>query len=823
MVSEKQPGRVNDGFLSLEGGMDGGRAASRLDRNQVHFAWNATMRGEHIHQRPAFLKRPLVYDTNWNCGYGYTPGYGYGTEHCGTVESNFRAGVFQGVCFYQAESGSNFLVAAVQGHLFKIDVLNGYKVTDISVIAPTGFADLNAPNILFTHFCQAEKYLIVQDGSALPIIFNGVVSRRALPDEIKTGTVMAYTNGRIWYATSPFTFRATDLVLGPSGTAAEYYRDAVLKETENDFLNEGGDFVVSQSSGGIKCMVAPAQMDTSLGQGPLQVFCANTVFSVNAPIERTQWKNVQYPLQTISQIDYGALGGRSVIPVNGDLFYRSKDGIRSFIVATRNFGDPNNGPISREVSSVLDDDTQSLLGFCSGAFFDRRLIFTCYPRYSEIGPVHRAMVVIDFDIATSMKQRTPATWEGVWTGLQTHQLVKGDFDSTERLFALCRSSAGYLQLWEVSRNEFFDNGTVRVNWGFETPSYSFGSSFQKKQLETAELFVSEVRGRVDFNVQYRPDHYPCWLPWHEWSECSVMETCATGEETCLAPKNLHPQYRTKMRLPQPAEDCNSPVKGLFRNLYECAYRFEIDGPAKVYQFRAKAIDQPEEPFGECRGSDTCSEIDCCLPELFDFWSAMGQTETPTTTDDTTGGGDLVDSPGGGGGGDLPPDDTTPGGDDTLPPEPPDDPTLPPVDDDDTLPGDTVPGLWGPETPRDSLDTPVPSVGYTEVFRSVLRWGWTPTPTQATYDTDPAWADQIDWHWQFFKDEFENFILLNGITVTGISAIGWETDPTTGYFVPAYWWYPAIPNDFNPTTDYTGFGFASMGPTTRPVLFYNKTP
>ncbi len=211
-------------------------------------------------------------------------------------------------------------------------------------------------NLLDGWMVQAENFVVIQDGFSKPLIFNGTSLRRAKDDEIKTGRVMAYVNGRIWYALpNGFSFRATDIVYG-DGTRA-----SVLKETENTFLNEGGDFSVPSDSGGITAMAVPGDPDTSLGQGPLLVFTPRYVFSVQAPVDRDVWKNLNYPIQAISLLTSGALGARSAITVNGDVFYRAIDGIRSFIIARRSFSDWGNTPISGEMTPIVENDQTSLL------------------------------------------------------------------------------------------------------------------------------------------------------------------------------------------------------------------------------------------------------------------------------------------------------------------------------------------------------------------------------------------------------------------------------------------------------------------------------
>src|ERR1041385_6903574 len=104
----------------------------------------------------------------------------------------------------------------------------------------------------------------------------------------------------------------------------------------------------------------PAAMtDTALGQGPMLVGTPNVVFTVNLPFDRTTWKNLAEALQTANPI-VGPVSQDSVINVNGDLWYRSLDGIRSYITAQRQFnGAWGNTPQSRSEERRVGKECRS--------------------------------------------------------------------------------------------------------------------------------------------------------------------------------------------------------------------------------------------------------------------------------------------------------------------------------------------------------------------------------------------------------------------------------------------------------------------------------
>lgn len=397
-MSERAPRRYTDGSVTFEGGVDSGVMPSEVDKNQVAFAVNASFRQSFVSPRPGFIQKD--YETCLSITADNTlvtadqtnvTADGY-SEEC--YSSSGLTGVFQCALPYIGDNGSTFILMLISGKVWLYDCLQN-SVQNLSATP-----DLENPsNILDGWMVQAENFVVIQDGHSTPLIFNGSNLRRATIDEIKCGRVMAYVNGRIWYAlANGFSFRATDIVYG-DGTRA-----SVLKETENTFLNEGGDFAVPSDSGGITAMAVPGNPDTSLGQGPLLIFTPRYVFSINAPVDRDVWKNLNYPIQAISLLTSGALGARSAITVNGDVFYRAVDGVRSFIIARRSFNDWGNTPISNEVLNIIDNDQADLLWASSAVVFDNRLLMTSQPRYNAEGVVHKSLVVLDFDLITSLRK-----------------------------------------------------------------------------------------------------------------------------------------------------------------------------------------------------------------------------------------------------------------------------------------------------------------------------------------------------------------------------------------------------------------------------------
>ena len=519
------------------------------------------------------------------------------------VQTNFEDGRFQVSLAYAPNNGTSMICAMIGGRLFRINVDSDNSVNDISILG-----DLNPSNIPHAWATQAENYLIIQDGQTKALIYNGGTSRRASATlkEVPVGNQIAYGMGRIWIARNN-EYIAGDINGGPT---------SVLQFTETGYLNEGGSFIVPLQSGQITGLKFISSIDTSLGQGELVIFTENSVFSNRVPPNRSAWKDSSEAIQRIVQIDSGGVSHRSVSGANSDLFYRSKDGIQSLIIAVRQFNSWGNTPISAEMNRIIENDDTRLLSYASSIKFDNRLLMTCSPVDTSHGVYHRALIELDFDLISSMANKLPPAYDGISTGLNILQLVDGFFSGVHRAFAFVLNSENKIELWERSVAEKFDNGSQRIQWTFETPSYNFGNPFDLKQLNTADIFLDELTGEVDIEIQFKSDQTPYWTTWHSWSECSKKDDCSI--DACGFPKEYRPQFRSKVHLPQPPDTCDPTNSKPLRNGYEFQFRFVITGYCRIKQLRFHAYTQQESPNGDCPTAGTCFGISNCGTDNFSY-------------------------------------------------------------------------------------------------------------------------------------------------------------------------------------------------------------
>lgn len=594
-----------DGIHEVTLGVNSGQAPNTLPPGQIAWMVNATTRTNFPQNRPGWIKRDLNGDT-------------------------IEPGLFQGSAPFIK---NNELVMSVGGRIYTID-LSSMTVTEL-----TG-SDVNPPQYRRAWLAEAEDFMLIQDGHSACFIYDGATLRRAeaASYEVPTGTCMAYALGRLW-VTLPNgrSYVGSDIVYGDSGTPPYGRRDAILKFTENTLLFGGGAFGIPFLSGKINAMVSLAQTDTSLGQGALQVFTDNGAFSVQAPFERALWALVNYPIQSSSLLGSGALSDWSTTNVNGDIWYRASDGVRSFQVARRDQNTWINTALSHEVERSLMADSRDLLGWSSSALFDGRLIQTCGP-YSnyDYGTIHRGFVALDFNSTTNITDRGGVpTWEGEWCGLNILQIVSGVFENVERCFIIALNSENEIELYEVTRDAEFDNdGTDKlIQWEVWGPSLGWEDKGNfLKQLEFGDVFYDQIGDEVTFSMTFRPDQEPNFQAWHNWSSCAVSQTCdsevdpATG--CAPAPPTLGKQYRVKKSLPVPSDDCDTITGKPYRRGFEFQPRLIVTGPCRIQRMRLWASDVPEDAVGGCVDDSTCQTLEACLPDTLAY-SIASATDRPT--------------------------------------------------------------------------------------------------------------------------------------------------------------------------------------------------
>lgn len=411
--------------------------------------------------------------------------------------------------------------------------------------------------------------------------------------ELPAAGPMVYYLGRLWYAQGR-TYIAGDIVDGPSGTAPYSFRDSVLKITENPLALGGDGFTVPNSAGNITALFYTANLDTTLGQGPLFVGTRKQIYQLVAPVTRTAWiasnQNNQ-PIQTVAQQRWGPVSDRGVFHVNGDAFYETLEvAIRSLVMAQRQYSQWGNLPISRAETRVLRFNNKLLMGTTPGILFDNRALVGVLPVVTPVGVAFQAIAPLDFDIISSFghevqtADKPPPAWEGMWEGLDILQLFEGDFNGLQRAFAIVHArNDGSIEVWELTGEERFDNGDNRIQWQVEFPAYEFGRVFDMKDLAGLEVWVDRIAGQIDVKVEYRVDADPCWQFWAETQFCAARSTCEDVQNPVCYPVSPYCDgYKFPLTFGVPPQgQCESLQKRPTTRGYTFQVRLTVKGAARI--------------------------------------------------------------------------------------------------------------------------------------------------------------------------------------------------------------------------------------------------
>lgn len=556
---------ITDGSMSFSGGVNSllpttiqsARNPDGLPRNQLAWLVNGTVRDGGISPRDGYV-------------------------YIGTIYA--PTGLYQGGVMYQSDAANPYLIISISGLTLKVDPDNIGGIVNLTNQFPSTAMPATIPYFYYP-WSQPEEFTVIQTGdyTTLPLIWDGTTLSRSegitnpavapgTPgvNEIPAAAAMDYFMNRLWYQQGR-QYSAGDIVKGASGTAQYDFRDSVLNVTENPLVLGGDGFTVPDGAGNLRALAHSLQVNVNLGQGNLYPFARRAIYSQYVPITRADWigaDNNNQPLQTIAQLSNGSVNDRSIVAVNGDLYFMTATpDIASLNIAQRYFNQPGNISLSAAENRVLQFANRALLGFATGIQCNNRMFQATLPMQLPQGVVHQASIPLDFLPMSTFGSNFNPVWEGHHEGLQILQYFSGDF-GFPRTFAATVSAVdtpaapkGSIQLYEIVTAQKFDenpNGESRIQWQIEFPAYTWGDEFQLKKLIGCELWIDRIFGTVDFLMEYRPDGETCWQPWHQWQICSAKNSCEDAQNPICYPLTPYGEgYRQTMQLPVPPQTCES--------------------------------------------------------------------------------------------------------------------------------------------------------------------------------------------------------------------------------------------------------------------------
>lgn len=601
-------------WQTVPGGISSAVTPELLPTSQYAWGYNIAVRGGKAHTRPPFVERP--------CG-------------------NLPSGLLQGASYFGVQGG--MIVCSIMGRLYRIRI--GQNIFSWE---PITLPWRNSAAQKQVWMQQTVETLVIQDGQSAAVLYNGSTAVRAVAGQVPIGRQMAYGNGRLWVAVGYKNLQAGDIRTNTPGSELAF--------TETDYLSGGGSLFFPRGMTGMQFIPITGAADF----GTLMVFGYDYADSIRADVtSRDQWGMPGF-VTTVFR-DIGCAGAWSIAQVNQDLYWRDGHGeIRSLANGISTNNTPGSTPISREVSRLVNFDSDNLLPWVSSIYFDNRLLMTSSPYLNVSGGVSfRDLVSLDFAPISSMQAKAPPAYDGQWTGIPgISNLVTGQFNGVNRAFALSSDEEGVNRLWEIMPSGRADlsiscgSGIIAespITSFIEYPSVNFGMEKARKRLQRADVWLSGINGDLDLKLYWRPDNTQKWTQWDDVSVCAK-----TSDATTSAPhtwKNLLPEQRPQIKSFTIPDDVDEVTKYALQQGFYFQLRVEWTGQARIEKVMLHAIydDDPdyadrEALTAECIENDvTGNNINYVIPTStgyldigpFDDLTFAGVQGGPFTPDSDT--------------------------------------------------------------------------------------------------------------------------------------------------------------------------------------------
>lgn len=197
-MGDFRPQTVFDSLATFQAGVESGVAPMLLDKNQLSFATNGTVRGTYFSHRPPFVLQTIDYGGNKS------------------LQTAIENGFWQGACYYRPDLTGAYviqswtdssvveqIIASISGRIFlftpSLTQASTWTVKEVSIPG-----DLNSPTSPQAWLWQAERWVFITDGTlAMPIYFDGASCRRSIGNDpgvltIVSGDATFPANGGLW-------------------------------------------------------------------------------------------------------------------------------------------------------------------------------------------------------------------------------------------------------------------------------------------------------------------------------------------------------------------------------------------------------------------------------------------------------------------------------------------------------------------------------------------------------------------------------------------------------------------------------------------------
>lgn len=522
----------------------------------------------------------------------------------------FQAGNVQGAYFYNSYPSFQkpYLIVSIAGRIFKIEIKGRYGNV-------TTLFEGNDPVLTHAWFAQGFEWLVIQNGYNPPILWDGATARRAAEDEVPVGGPMAFIHGRLVVSSADGTNQIAvgDIVYGEDQTTTS----DIIRFTEIQYWAEGGAFGAPIFIGDIMGMATMPYLDTGTGQNELVILGTEGAVSLDLSKPRELWPDTQ--LLRISLIGGGCVSSHSLTTLNGDLFFRSAEGIRSYRNARAEFSQSwKQSPISSDVRRWIDTDAPDLLQYNSQASWNNFLFSTCRPctegpnnQYAGFHRFHKGFVVMDAQPESNTLRSGAPIWYGMWTGIRPICFVDGRIENAHRCFAFSYDRDGRNRLYEITQEGFdsFEGERRKMFSMYDTGALGTiertTDFFQLKTVQGGELELSNLAESVEVELAVRPDNSPCFV-----DHFSHQVGCDCED---LKPSSCH-----SVSLPSQAriifgglgKKCDPSTGKEIAWVHHWQARAKFTGNVAVEGLAYRFITQ-DNPIACATEGGNCNRIECC--------------------------------------------------------------------------------------------------------------------------------------------------------------------------------------------------------------------
>jgi hypothetical protein len=357
----------------------------------------------------------------------------------------------------------------------------------------------------------------------------------------------------------------------------------IFNFTENTYLAEGGGFSTAGFTGKITGMFFLPVANTTTGRGDLVVLGEKGAVSMAVSNPRPEWKDMAFIRVILSET--GAVSDNAYTVAQGDVFFYSREGLRTYRNAKTGEIDGSVLPLDTELYGVLgaNQQTSSRLAYC-----DNRIFFLVSPAATG----HKAVGVLDWTSSYAGRETARPAWDGFWTppGENPNGTVSNTFldlfSVGNSLLAICTNGVFKLDTSLIGDALTSNASSITsINWTLETRGIDFDSPSNLKRLLRASVWIQDASGANAFSLLWRTENRPNWTPW-----------IANQQYTSSATR-----YAYRMDLPVPGADTTTQTDaemgvGTDRG-QNFQFRVEGSGKLRFVKFMFYAIPVVESQYG----------------------------------------------------------------------------------------------------------------------------------------------------------------------------------------------------------------------------------